>query len=141
MTAPLIIHTPPEKRAGILGQIKACEAQIASVKRDLAHVSATIGLFAVPQRQRARYILSHGFVRKGEIADICVRHLRVDVEPTTRERAGRVMAQRDLAQRDPDISDTVPRKSGGFKAVQALCHARRRKLVRMIEKRMGMARG
>ncbi|WP_190323962.1 hypothetical protein [Salipiger aestuarii] len=51
------------------------------------------------------------------------------------------MAQRDLAQRDPDISDTVPRKSGGFKAVQALCHARRRKLVRMIEQRMGMARG
>ena len=102
MTQPLIIHTLTEKRAEILGQIKAYEAQIASAKHDLAHVNATIELFAAPERQRARYIVSHGFFRKGEIADICVRHLGVDLELTTRELAERVMAERDL-----DISDTV----------------------------------
>jgi len=133
MTEPLIIHTLNEKRAEILGQIKACEAQIASARHDLAHVNATIELFAAPERQRARYIVSHGFFRKGEIADICVRHLGVDLELTTRELAERVMAERDL-----DISDTVLRKSVVFKVVQALRHARRRKLVRMIEKRKGM---
>lgn len=61
MTEPLIIHTLTEKRAEILGQIKAYEAQIACAKHDLAHVNATIELFAAPERQRARYNVSHGF--------------------------------------------------------------------------------
>ncbi len=78
MPKSLIVHTLIEKRAEILGQIKAYEAQIAHAKHDLAHVNATIELFAEPERQRARYIVSHGFFKKGEIADICVRHLGVD---------------------------------------------------------------
>ena len=48
MPKPLIIHTLTEKRAEILGQIKAYEAQIAHAKHDLAHVNATIELFAAP---------------------------------------------------------------------------------------------
>ncbi len=133
MPEPLIVQTLTEKRAEILGQIKAYEAQIAQAKHDLAHVNATIELFTAPERERARYIVSHGFFKKGEIADICVRHLGVDAELTTRELAERVMAERDL-----DISDTVLRNSVVFKVVQALRHAKRRKLVRMIEKRKGM---
>ncbi|WP_120633663.1 hypothetical protein [Ruegeria sp. EL01] len=133
MSKPLIVHTLTEKRAEILGQIKAYEAQIAHAKHDLAHVNATIELFAAPERQRARYIVSHGFFKKGEIADICTRHLGVDVELTTRELAERVMAERNL-----DISDTALRNSVVFKVVQALRHAKRRKLVRMIEKKKGM---
>ncbi|MCY4589709.1 MAG: hypothetical protein OXE86_03895 [Alphaproteobacteria bacterium] len=39
-------------------------------------------------------MVSHGFFRKGEFADICVRHLGVDGEVTTRELAERVMAER-----------------------------------------------
>ena len=133
MSKPLIVHTLTEKRAETLGQNKAYEAQIAHVKHDLAHVNATIELFAAPERQRARYIVSHGFFNKGEIAGICVRHLRVDAELTTRELAERVMAERNL-----NISDTALRKSVVFKVVQALRHAKRRKLVKMIEKRKGM---
>lgn len=133
MPEPLIVQTLTEKRAEILRQIKAYEAQIAHAKHDLAHVNATIELFTAPERQRARYIVSHGFFKKGEIADICVRHLGVDAELTTRELAERVMAERDL-----DVSDTVLRNSVVFKVVQALRHAKRRKLVRMIEKRKGM---
>ena len=133
MPEPLIVQTLTEKRAEILGQIKAYEAQIAHARHDLARVNATIELFAAPERQRARYIVSHGFFKKGEIADICVRHLRVDAELTTRELAERVMTERDL-----DISDTPLRNSAVFKVVQALRHAKRRKLVRMIEKRKGM---
>ncbi|MVX50433.1 hypothetical protein GQF56_21670 [Rhodobacter sphaeroides] len=43
------------RRAEILGQIKAYEAQIAHAKHDLAHANATIELLAAPERQRARY--------------------------------------------------------------------------------------
>ena len=78
-------------------------------------------------------MVSHGFFKKGEIADVCVRHLGVDGEMTTRQLAERVMAARKL-----DASDRTLRNSVVFKVVQALRHARRRKLVRMVEKRKGM---
>lgn len=133
MTDPLIIQTLTQKRAEILGRIKAYEAQIAQAKHDLAHINATARLFTEPEKQRARYMVSHGFFKKGEVADICVRHLGVDGEMTTRQLAERVMAERDL-----DATDTTLRNSVVFKVVQALRHAKRRKLVRMIEKRKGM---
>ena len=133
MAEPLIIQTLTQKRAEILDRIKAYEAQIAHAKHDLAHVNATIELFAAPERQRARYIVSHGFFKKGEVADICVRHLAVDAEMTTRELADRMMIERDL-----EVSDTTLRNPVVFKVVQALRHARRRRLVRMVEKRKGM---
>lgn len=133
MSEPLVIQTLTQKRAEILGRIKAYEAQIAQAKHDLAHVNATIELFVAPERQRARYMVSHGFFKKGEIADICGRHLDVDGEMTTRELAERVMAERDL-----EISDAALRNSVVFKVVQALRDAKRRKLVRMVEKRKGM---
>lgn len=133
MNDPLVIQTLTAKRAEILGQIKAYEAQIAHAKHDLAHLNATMELFAAPERQRARHLVSHGFFKKGEIADICARHLAVDREMTTRELAERVMVERDL-----EVSDTALRNSVVFKVVQALRHAKRRKLVRMVEKRKGM---
>lgn len=133
MSEPLIVQTLKQKRAEILGQIKAYEAQIAHAKHDLAHVNATIDLFATPERQRARYIVSHGFFKKGEIAEICVQHLGEGAEMTTRELAERVMVERDL-----EITDTALRNSVVFKVVQALRHAKRHKFVRMVEKRQGM---
>jgi hypothetical protein len=133
MAELLIVQTLTEKRAEILGRIRAYEAQIAATRHDLAHVNATIELFAAPERQRARYMVSHGFFKKGEIADICAGHLGIDGELTTRELAERVMAEGDL-----DSSDVALRNSVVFKVVQALRHAKRRKLVRMAEKRKGM---
>ena len=133
MAEPLVIQTLKDKRAEILGRIAAYEAQIAAARHDLAHVNATIQLFTEPEKQRARYMVSHGFFKKGEIADICSRHLGVDGEMTTRELAERVMIERKL-----DSSDTTLRNSVVFKVVQALRHAKRRKLVRMVEKRKGM---
>lgn len=67
------------------------------------------------------------------VAAICVRHLGDGAEMTTRELAERVMVERDL-----EITDTALRNSVVFKVVQALRHAKRRKLVRMVEKRQGM---
>ncbi len=77
--------------------------------------------------------MSHGFFKKGEIADTCIRHLGVDSELTTRK-----LAEREMAERDLDISDTALRNSLVFKVVQALRHTKRPKLVRMIEKKKGM---
>jgi hypothetical protein len=133
MAELLVIQILKEKRAEILGQIAAYEAQIAQAKHDLAHINATIRLFTEPEKQRARYLVSHGFFKKGEIADLCVRHLTVDRELTPRDRAARGMVERKL-----DASDAALRNSVVFKVVQALRHAKRRKLVRMIEKRKGM---
>lgn len=133
MTEPLVIQSLKEKRAEIHGRIAAYQAQIAQAKHDLAHINASIRLFTDPEHQRARYIVSHGFFKKGEIADICVHHLEVDGELTTRELAERVMVERRL-----DATDTTLRNSVVFKVVQALRHAARRKLVRMVEKRKGM---
>lgn len=127
------LQTLKDKRAEVHGRIAAYEAQIAQAKHDLAHINATIGLFTDPEKQRARYMVSHGFFKKGEIADICVRHLEVDGEMTTRQLAERVMVERKL-----DASDTTLRNSVVFKVVQALRHAKRRKLVRMVDKRQGM---
>ena len=98
MSEPLVIQTLTQKRAEILGRIRAYEAQIAQAKHDLAHLNATMELFAAPDRQRARYMVSHGFFKKGEIADICARHLDVDGEMTTRELAERVRQDRHAAE-------------------------------------------
>ena len=133
MAKLLVIQSLKDKRAEILGRVAAYQAQIAQAKHDLAHINAAIRLFTDPEHQRARYMVSHGFFKKGEIADICVRHLGVDGEMTTRELAERVMVERKL-----DASDTTLRNSVVFKVVQALRHAKRRKLVRMVEKRKGM---
>ncbi|MGH7119291.1 MAG: hypothetical protein ACREFP_09955 [Acetobacteraceae bacterium] len=133
MTEPLVIQSLKDKRAEIHGRIEAYQGRIAQAKHDLAHVNAAIRLFTDPEHQRARYMVSHGFFKKGEVADICVRHLGVDGELTTRELAERVMVERKL-----DVSDTTLRNSVVFKVVQALRHAARRKLVRMVEKRKGI---
>lgn len=133
MSEPLIVQRLKQKRADVLGQIKAYEVQIPHAKHDLTHVNATIELFATPERQRARYIVSRGLFKKGEIADSGVRQLGDGVQMTTRELAARVMIERDL-----EITETALRNSVVFKVVQALRHTKRRKLVCMVEKRKGM---
>jgi hypothetical protein len=120
-------------RAEILGRIAAYEARIVEAKHDLAHLNATLRLFTEPEKQRARYLVSHGFFKKGEIAEMCVGQLEVDGAMTTRELAERVMAARKL-----DVAHATLRNSVVFKVVQALRHAKRHRLVRMMEKRKGM---
>jgi|SRR5215207_2260918 len=133
MSEPLVIQSLKDKRAEIHGRIAAYQAQIAQAQHDLAHLNAAIRLFTDPEQQRARYLVSHGFFKKGEVADICVRHLRAGAELSTRELAERVMCERQL-----DVSDTTLRNSVVFKVVQALRQATRRRLVRMVGKRKGM---
>ena len=70
------------------------------------------------EQERAQYIVSHGFFKKGEIADICLRHLKADGELDTRQLAERVMCERKL-----EVSDTPLRNSVVFKVVQSLRHA------------------
>jgi hypothetical protein len=76
------------------------------------HINAAIRLFTDPEQQRARFLVSHGFFRKGEVADICARPLRAGEELTMRELAERVMCERKL-----DVSDATLRNSVVFKVV------------------------
>ena len=116
MSEALVIQSLKNKHSEIHGRIAAYEAQIAQARHDLAHdlahVNATIRLFTEPEHERARYMVSHGFFKKGEIADVCVRHLGVDGEMTTRQLVERVMAERKL-----DASDKTLRNSVVFKVV------------------------
>jgi len=112
----------------------SCVSAPFPARKDYPKTPASNGpVFSRQSRQRARYIVSHGFLKKGEIADISVRHLDVDVELTTRELAERAMVECNL-----DVSDTALRNLVVLKLVQALRHAKLRKLVRMIEKKKGM---
>jgi hypothetical protein len=95
-------------------------------------VNATIRLFTGPEKQRARYLVSHGFYKKGEIAEFCALHLEASGAMTTRELAERVMVARGL-----DAADTALRNFVVFKVVPALRDTKRRRLVRMLEKRKG----
>ena len=63
MPDPRVVQSLREMRAEILGRIAAYEAQIAQAKHDLAHVNATLRLFTEPEKQRARYLVSHGSSR------------------------------------------------------------------------------
>ena len=133
MEDPLVIQTLKHKRAEISGAIAAYQAQIAQARHDLAHINASIRLFEGGETNRARYIVSHGFFKKGEIADICIRHLMADSTLNTRQLAERVMCERNL-----EVTDTALRNSVVFKVVQALRHAARRNAVTMVEKRKGI---
>jgi hypothetical protein len=133
MDDPLVIQTLKRKRAEISEVIAAYQGQIAQARHDLAHINASIRLFEGGEQNRAWYIVSHGFFKKGEIADICVRHLKADGELNTRQLAERVMCEHNL-----DVTDTVLRNSVVFKVVQSLRHAARRKAVIMVDKRKGI---
>ena len=133
MQEPLVIQTLKQKRAEISGAIAAYQARIAQARHDLAHINASIRLFEGGETNRAQYIVSHGFFKKGEIADICVCHLKADGELNTRQLAERVMCERNL-----EVTDTALRNSVVFKVVQALRHAARRNAVTMVEKRKGI---
>ena len=132
MADAVVIQMLKQKRAEISGVIAAYLAKIAQAKHDLAHINASIRLFEGGEQERAQYIVSHGFFKKGEIADICVRHLKADGELDTRRLAERVMCERKL-----DVSDAPLRNSVVFKVVQSLRHAERRGIVTMVEKRKG----
>ena len=51
-----------------------------------------------------------------------------------------VLAERVMAERGLDVTDATLRNSVVFKVVQALRHANRRRLVRMVEKQQGHVR-
>ena len=111
MADPLVVQSLRDMRAEILGRIAAYEAQIAQAKHDLAHLNATLRLFTEPEKQRARYLVSHGFFKKGEIADIFVGQLEADGAMTTRELAKRVMAARKLDVADAKLRNSVVSRS------------------------------
>lgn len=141
MEEPLIIKALRDKRAEVHGQIAAYQAQIAQAKHDLAHVNATIRMFADVECQRTRYIVSHGFFKKGEIADLCVRHLQQDQLAFSRGngRNGQDPTPIDLPMTRTDIGDflgltieTVSRTFSKLKA-QGLIELPQSNRVRLVD--------
>jgi hypothetical protein len=103
MAEPLIIQRLKQKRAEISGLIAAYQAKIAHARHDLAYINAVIRLVVGGEQERAQYIVSRGFFEKGEVADICVRHLKADGELDTRQLAERVTCKRKLEVPDTPL--------------------------------------
>jgi hypothetical protein len=96
MEEPVVILTLKRKRAEIAGT------------QPIRHRLRRPGMISHTLMRRSGYLsgtgavtfVSHSFFKKGEIADICARHLRADREMNTRELAERVMCARNL---DPTV--------------------------------------
>jgi hypothetical protein len=79
----------PQCRGGVFAN-RLLPGQDRAGRHDLAYINAVIRLVEGGEQERAQYIVSHGFFETGEIADICLRHLRADGELDTRQLAERV---------------------------------------------------
>jgi hypothetical protein len=96
----------------ILGYEKALE----QARADLAHVIATIEMFARDDPDEApRYADIHRLFKRGEMAKLCRAALAREGPLDTRELAQRVMTAKGF-----DATDEVLRKAIAYKIVQAL---------------------
>lgn len=118
MADPQIVHTLTAKRHEIESALKAYEAKAEQCRRDLAHVNATLALFAVgdaePGEVRA-YMDTSRLFRRGELSGLCKAALASHGPQDTRELAWRVAEAKGL-----DAADPVLRKALAYRIVQAL---------------------
>lgn len=118
MSEPQVIHTLKEKRAAIESALKSYEAKAEQCRRDLAHVNATLALFAVgecePSEIRA-YMDTSRLFRRGELSSLCKASLASHGPQDTRELARLIAEAKGL-----DAADPVLRKALAYRIVQAL---------------------
>lgn len=94
MAEPQVITTLREKRNHIEQSLKAYEAKAEQCRRDLAHVNATLALFAAdrdsdPAEVRS-YMDTSRLFRRGDLSGLCKAALASHGSQDTRELARRV---------------------------------------------------
>ena len=113
---PQIIATLKAKRNDIEASIKLYEQKAEQARRDLAHVNATLAIFATndPADVRA-YTDTSRLFRRGELWTLCVASLKEHGPQDTRELSRRVAEAKAM-----DASDSVLCKALAYRIVQAL---------------------
>lgn len=135
MADPHIISTLTSKKKAIERTIKAYEKQIELCRRDLAHINATLVVFASPERrtQFPVYMDTLRLFRPREMVELCKAALAAEGPLDTRELALRVIRAKGL-----DEGDNLLRKSIAFRIVQALSMQAKRGTMRKLPKRKGV---
>lgn len=134
MADPQLITTLTRKRDEIESAIAAYEKKIEAAKVDLAHVNATLAMFAAPEgrSQFPVYMDTLRLFKRGEIVTICKAELAAGPRDT-RELALAVIKAKGL-----DAKDVVLRRSIALRIVQALRLQAKRRKITMLPKRRGV---
>lgn len=130
-----IISTLETKRKAIAKAIEGYEKQIELCRRDLAHINATLVVFASPERrtQFPVYMDTLRLFKPREIGTLCKVALAAEGPLDTRELALRVIRAKGL-----DEADNMLRRSIAFRIVQALSMQAKRGTMSKMPKRKGV---
>ena len=116
MHDPQIIATLKAKRHDIEASIKLYDGKLAQAKRDLAHVNATLAIFASTDPGDVRaYTDTSRLFRRGELWTLCLASLKEHGPQDTRELSRRVAEAKAM-----DVADPVLCKALAYRIVQAL---------------------
>jgi hypothetical protein len=109
MALPLSISLLTRKQDKIRDTIAAYEAKIKQAQADLAHVNATLRLFAATGEPEdfPPYVDLNRVFRRGETTQICLASLREEGPLDTRQLAVRVMRAKGLDTDDKVLVTTV----------------------------------
>ncbi len=129
-----ILTTLQRKRDDIERVIAEYEKKIEAARIDLAHVNATLAMFAAPEgrTQFPVYMDTLRLFKRGEIVAICKGALK-DGPLDTRELALAVIKAKGL-----DAKDAVLRRSIAFRIVQAMRLQAKRRTMTAAPKRKGV---
>ncbi len=129
------VTTLQRKRAEIAASIKLYERQLAQARLDLAHVEATIRIFAASGKPSdiAKYIDSYRLFRRGEPWAICSAALAKSGSLDTRELARALMAAKGM-----DLGDAVLTKGLTNRLIHSLRMQEHRGRVKREGKRKGV---
>ena len=129
------VTTLQRKRKQIAASIKLYERQLAQARLDLAHVEATIRIFAASGAPQdiARYVDSYRLFRRGEPWAICQAALAKSGPLDTRQLALAMMAAKDM-----DTGDTVLAKGLTNRLIHSLRMQEHRGRVKRDGKRKGL---
>ena len=135
MSDPNIVRTLTAKRDAIERAILAYEKKIESARKDLAHVNATLAIFAAPEgrTQFPVYADTLRLFRRGEISKLCKEALATEGPLDTRELALRVIRAKGM-----DEGDALLRRSIAFRITQALNLQGKRGSIGTLPKRKGV---
>lgn len=135
MGEPNIIRTLTTKRNAIERAIEGYQKQIELCRRDLAHINATLVVFASPERrtQFPVYMDTLRLFKRREIGTLCKAALAAEGPLDTRELALRVIRAKGL-----DEADNLLRRSIAFRIVQALSLQAKRGTLTKMPKRKGV---
>src|ERR1700691_3168538 len=129
------VTTLKRKREEIAASIKLYEKQLAQARSDLAHVEATMRIFAASGRPAdiARYVDTYRLFKRGEPWAICSEALAKRGPLDTRELALALMAAKGM-----DTADTVLAKGLTNRLIHSLRMQEHRSRVQRNGKRKGV---